>query len=372
MKKNNKTREIIPLLIPGGIMVGTLFGTIGTLAIIHKDPEEVNENTNTQELSEKDSNALTINGISAKEVATNSYNSYPDFYNSITSSDNVTEEIETMINVINGNVEGLTMDEIDRSFALAEQIMYSDNLAQAIDNANAKKNEDIPNPTNEVTVLTSPKISDFVNGDTNVISNIQKYEALREKVSNELSSTGTYSESIAEEIRKAVIDMEVSEYNKGDSTMDNEVSNIGLQYANSLANLYLCTLCTKVSPDMNYLNTGIKYSDGTDYIIQISSTPEEQEENLQVNLYGESASDTAKDAYARNMAKLVPTKYLNTKCSLEIQLQQKAGHLLSEQKTNLNNKKLALLQELERRNLEKTVQNELASNDILKSLSLTF
>ena len=72
------------------------------------------------------------------------------------------------------------------------------------------------------------------------------------------------------------------------------------------------------------------------------------------------------------MAKLVTTKYLNTKCSLEIQLQQKAGHLLSEQKTNLNNKKLALLQELERRNLEKTVQNEFASNDILKSLSLTF
>ena len=369
-------RNFKPVLITAGLLAGVgLSALTGSLVAMNQNKKSEKENNITEEqisTTEENSNALTINGISAKEVATNSYNSYPDFYNSITSSDNVIEEIETMINVINGNVEGLTMDEIDRSFALAEQIMYSDNLAQAIDNANAKKNEDIPNPTNEVTVLTSPKISEFVNSDTNIVSNIQKYEALREQVSNELSSTGTYSESTAEEIRKAVIDMEVSEYNKGDSTMDNEVSNIGLQYANSLANLYLCTLCTKVSPDMNYLNTGIKYSDGTDYIIQISSTPEEQEENLQVNLYGESASDTAKDAYARNMAKLVTTKYLNTKCSLEIQLQQKAGHLLSEQKTNLNNKKLALLQELERRNLEKTVQNEFASNDILKSLSLTF
>lgn len=373
-----ENRKFKPIIITTGLLAGIGLSTLtGSLVAMNQNKKDKEENKNTEVTSieattEESSNILTINGMSAKEVATSSYNNYSNFYDSITSSENVVEEIETMINVINGNVEGLTTDQIDRSFDLAEQIMYSDNLAQAIDNANAKKNEDIPNPTNEVTVLTSPKISDFVNSDTNIISNIQKYEELRDKVSNELLSSETYSDATAEEIRKAVIDMEVAEYNKGNSTMDNEQSNIGLQYANSLANLYLCTLCTKVSPDMNYLNTGIKYSDGSDYIIQISSTPEEQEENLQVNLYAENASDEAKDAYARNMAKLVSTKYLSTKCSLEIQLQEKAGNLISELKTRLNEQKLALLEEKNRRSLENSVTKELSSNEMFKSLSLTF
>lgn len=367
-------RKFKPIIITAGLLAGVGLSTLtGSLVALNQNKKEERERQNTETISteqikEINSNIFTINGMTTEQLASNSYNNYSDFYNSISSSENILEDINNMINVLNGNVEGLTSDQLSRSYTLAEQIMYSDNLIQAIDNVNAKNNPDIPNPNGEVTVLSSPRLSDFIESDTNIYSNMQKYEILRDKVANEIKQTGTYSNETAEEIRKAVIDMEVSEYNKGNSTMDNEVSNIGLQYANSLSNLYLCTLCTKVSPNINYLNTGIKYSDGSDYIIQISSTPEEQEENLQVNLYAENASDEAKEAYARNMAKLVSTKYLSTKCSLEIQLKEKAGIIISEQKSKLEEQKITLLEERNKRKLEK----ELSTNEKLKNLILTF
>lgn len=360
-KKFNK------ILIPTGIVLtSTLIGSLAGIYQKQKNDssEDINLDVSTNVI---DLDQIIINGMTTRELAEKSYNEYSEFYNSISSDPYIINEIDTMINVINGNVDGLSREEIIDSLEMVNQILYSDNLSQNIDNVNTSKSSDEYLYTPEsCTIISSPKMSDFIPRESNIYSNVTEYEKLVSKMSEELRLTGTYSDELANEIRKSTIDMEVSNYNKDIDQMTGELSNEGLGYLQSAVNTARCSLCTKVTPYEHYLDTG------NNFVIQISLTDEESDQNQQVITLGNAASDEAKELYTKNQGKLISTKYIDSMCNFEESLLQKAGYDINYSSKILNEQKLVLLKLKREELLAKKIEEEVSKNKILENINVTF
>lgn len=297
------------------------------------------------------------------QISVKSYEEYNKFYTSIGVNQ---YDVIRMVNIINGNVKGYSEDEIYNSLALIQYILLSDNNIQLLDNCNAIKMQLEP-LDDEMEIIYSPKISDLILDKEN-IENIIAYENLRDKLIDEIISTGTYSNEIACEITKATVEQEVNEYNSYKGNMDLSIINEGLEYVQTATKLSLCNLTQMVNPNSSF----IKGENNDKY--QLSPRTDVNEYGyIEADLFAviyqlerdgkEIPSDMIKNR-ADIESRLISTKYMNGLCTLEDQLLTKAGY----KKTSMLD-----LQKQKKELLElKKLENIFAQNEMFEGYNLTF
>lgn len=331
-------RKILPII---GVTCLVTVGALSGIAV-YKKQNTVNENIedeNTQETVDdvENINILLVNGKTTTQLAEESYNTYKDFYDNVITGRNITiKEIDTMINVLNDNVEGYSQDEIKDSLRLIQEIYLSGNLVQSIDNVNAQNNPDVPYIPDSCPTYMAPKVSDFIS-PSNVNDNIIKYEQIRDELTNEIILTGTYSEDMANRIRNAILDMEIDEYNKDIDGITTEISSEGLRYAAIAANYSLAKLGPLVTPNASYL-----YREG-EISIQIALTPEQNDLESAILMSSNNLSDDIILQNAKNKEQLITTKYIRSLCNIEVLILQNAGYSTDDLISSLNEEKETLL-----------------------------
>ncbi len=310
-------------------ITGTLIGIslaagLGTITAIKDNKSNITETEEVNELDvvQTNKNIIIVNGMTTLQVAEKSYNEYKEFYDSIGVS---IEDIDTLINVVNDNTDGYTLEQLEDSLAIVRNIELSDNVIQSIDNINASKISELPYEGELCTCIPSPKISDFVN-ISNIDDTITNYESLRDELITEIRQSGTYSEEIAQKIRQATIDMEISQYNKDTSDMNSECPSEGLNYIVASSKYNLAQLCQLVTPNNNYIiaDNGIE--------LKLSLSGSELENASIVEMLGDSAPSDVLSKYALDRESLIITKYDESMCSIAVEIYQNAGYYL--QSTN--------------------------------------
>lgn len=313
------------------------------------------ENQEKEEIiSEDNTLQLTATTNEIKELAQKSYTEYKAFYD----YSNVTEEeVEVMVDIINGNVEGYTKDQINDSLALVQYALLSDNTLQLIDNCNAVK-MNFP-VDEEFTVIPSPKVSElFIDKDG--LENVTSFEELREELVNEVISTGNYSDSMQEKINSALVSQEVNEYDSYNGNMDSSLNGEGKEYVITATKLSLTNLTIAVNPTSSFVK-----GETDEYQIAPRSDVNEQgyiESDILAQIYTlEAAGTEIPEDLALKRAdiemRLVGTKYINGLCTLNDQI-LKAAKIETSLKDLYNQKKEIL--------------EALKENEMLKGVNLTF
>lgn len=297
-----------------------------------------------------------------QELANMSYQKYEEFY---TNASVTMEDVRVMIDVINGDVEGYTKDQINDSLALVENALLSDNTMQALDNINAIKMGFEP-MDKEMRIIKSPKISEMLL-DQDSIDNVVSFENLRDELINEIIETSTYSEETKEKITKAAIDQETMEYDTYTGDMDSSLNNEGTEFAITATKLSLCNLVQMVNPSSSF----IKDENGNEYQISPRSDVNEQgyiesdilNQIYQIEMQGSEIPEDLILKRADIESRLISTKYLNGKCTLQDQLLTKSGYTDTSM-LDLQKQKKALL--------EQKLENILNENEMFDGYKLTF
>lgn len=298
-----------------------------------------------------------------EEIVEKTYNEYKKFYDyaSVTK-----EEVKVMVDVINGDVEGYSEDQIKDSLALVRYALLSDNTSQLLDNSNAvKMGESIEE---EFEVILSPKVSELLLDQEN-IDNIIAYENLRDELINEHIQTGTYSEEMAKKIIKATIEQEVNEYDSYKGNMDSSLNNEGTEYALTATKLSLCKLAQMVNPTSSF----IKDEEGNEYQLNERSDVNEQgyiETDVlnQIHKIEVKGGEVPEDLIIKRAeidSKVIYVKYYNGLCTLEDQLLTKAGYTKTSSMIDLQKQKKELLE-------LKKLENVLAKNEMFEGYNLAF
>lgn len=270
-----------------------------------------------------------------KELARKSYIEYKKFYDAIGKNQ---EDVNIMAEIINGNFEGYTSEEIDDALELIQMISFPDNFSQILNDCNAIKlgnelgDSDYFNPeTDEYYVLPYPKLSEFIeNQEAPGITIVENYEKLVEECIDELKKTGTYSDAMAKKVTEALVNQEEEEYASYTGQMDSSLNNEGITYVITATKLNLSNFTQMV----NYNTSFAEGKNGKKY--QLSARSDVNEEG-----YVESDKLLERDEYDNNEqempsdlasivayieSKLVPTKYKDGLCNLTNQIKKKAGN----------------------------------------------
>lgn len=207
--------------------------------------EELNETT---EIENNDEEYVKNKKL---EMAETSYKKYKKYYENQSISK---EQLSIMVDVRNEYYQGYSQDQIDDALASIKHIYLSDNVVTVLDNCNTRKYVDYSplNPDEIVDVLTvlpNPLISEISLTEED-LAIIILYEQLRDELIEEVTSTGTYSDSIVQKINDALIEQEKKGY-------------ISESYAGIVAQWQLCNLCQAVNP----MTSIITDSDGIEYKI---------------------------------------------------------------------------------------------------------
>lgn len=287
-----------------------------------------------------------------QEIVESTYGQYKEFYDQSKASK---EDVKVMVDVINGDVEGYTKDQINDSLALAQYALLSDNTFQLLDNVNAVKNGFVID--SEMKVVYSPKVSDLIINSDN-LDQIIKFEDLRDELVDEIVKTSTYSKKMANKITKATIDQEKGEYDNYEGDMDSSLNNEGIEYVIATAKYSLCNMAQMVNPNSSFI------SDKNDKY-QLSPRSDVNSEGYiesdimaQINQLERSGTQIPTDLLLKKADienRLVGTKYFNDMCTLTDQLLTKAGidkqismiDLQKQKKELLMKKKSMLLEDSE-------------------------
>ena len=365
MKKIVK-KIFLPTML-GATLLSSLTGCGKENKEVKTDVEITTEVTTEPYVSEDTKLAITdeeyANMMSKEEIVEKTYTEYKKFYDysSVTK-----DEVKVMVDVINGDVEGYSEDQIKDSLALVQYALLSDNTYQLLDNSNAMKMGFEPF-VEEMEIIPSPKVSELLLDQEN-IETIVKFETLRDELINEHIQTGTYSEEMANKIIKATIEQEVNEYDSYKGNMDSSLNNEETEYAITAAKLYLCNLAQMVNPTSSF----IKSEDGMEYQLTARSDVNEQgyieadvlNQIYQIESQGSEVPSDLVIKRAEIDSKLITTKYLNGTCTLEDQLLIKAGYKTTSM-LDLQKQKKELLE-------LKKLENILAQNEMFEGYNLTF
>lgn len=300
-----------------------------------------------------------------KNITQSTYEKYEDYYNSISVSE---EDISIMVDVINGDVTSYSKDEIEKANDLAMQILFPEKMQNAINDCNAKKEVSFSSTNANI-----PKVSDMLVLNDEFKNNLIAYENLRDEVAQELANTGTYSDSIVQEINTAVIDQETRKFDEYVDYLESSVNNEGHMSILIAADLQQCNLCKSVNPNISFIK-GIN----DDYEYQIAPSKDENEygfiEKKVVDEYneqknaGKEISDDTLENYAITKSKLISTKYEEQYNEWTNYLLIKAGYTDTSM-LELQKQKKSLL---EQKKFYMELENELAMNSNLKDYNLTF
>ncbi len=113
-------------------------------------------------------------------LATSSYNKYKEFYDAIGVKE---ENVEKLVRIINDDLDGITEDDIYDAVALIEEVNYSENMSDLIQNYNFNNNvENYP-------IYDQPRTSDFISDENIELKRlIVQFENQRDELYNAYAS----------------------------------------------------------------------------------------------------------------------------------------------------------------------------------------
>lgn len=157
---------------------------------------------------------LESNREQYKEVALNSYETYQEFYDDI----NVTpSDIEKLVKILDEDFEGITPDDIRSSYALIDQMIFSNNMHYQIDKHIFQKNEDT------IKIYDQPRVSELVSNDNETIKEfLIRTENLRDEVYSANATGSKEDRKNAMENAAKLVDAEAISYRKGNAVIDDD------------------------------------------------------------------------------------------------------------------------------------------------------
>ena len=248
---------------------------------------------------------LESNREQYKEVALNSYETYQEFYDDI----NVTpSDIEKLVKILDEDFEGITPDDIRSSYALIDQMIFSNNMHYQIDKHIFKKDEDT------LKIYDQPRVSELVSNDNETIKEfLIRTENLRDEVYSANATGSKEDRKNAMEDAAKLVDAEAISYRKGNAIIDDD-------YLSSSKKLLVSNYEKNIIAILNAVSVNqpeMESSEGfTIYLISNVSVSVDKDGN---KVYDYTGTDDVAFADGKELRKLLAQseqgKYIETECS---------------------------------------------------------
>lgn len=262
--------------------------------------EQLEETTISPEEAQLESNREQY-----KEVAQNSYETYQEFYDDI----NVTpSDIEKLVKILDEDFEGITPDDIRSSYALIDQMIFSNNMHYQIDKHIFKKNEDT------LKIYDQPRVSELVSNDNETIKEfLIRTENLRDEIYNANATGSEEDRKNAMKDAARLVDAEAISYRKGNAIIDDD-------YLSSSKKLLVSNYEKNIIAMLNAVSANqpeMESSEGfTIYLISNVSVSVDENGN---KVYDYTGTDDVAFADDKELRKLLAQseqgKYIETECS---------------------------------------------------------
>lgn len=262
--------------------------------------EQLEETTISPEEAQLESNREQY-----KEVALNSYETYQEFYDDI----NVTpSDIEKLVKILDEDFEGITPDDIRSSYALIDQMIFSNNMHYQIDKHIFKKDEDT------LKIYDQPRVSELVSNDNETIKEfLIRTENLRDEVYSANATGSKEDRKNAMEDAAKLVDAEAISYRKGNAIIDDD-------YLSSSKKLLVSNYEKNIIAILNAVSANqpeMESSEGfTIYLISNVSVSVDKDGN---KVYDYTGTDDVAFANGKELRKLLAQseqgKYIETECS---------------------------------------------------------
>ena len=267
------------------------------------------EATNLEQLEETtispEEAQLESNREQYKEVALNSYETYQEFYDDI----NVTpSDIEKLVKILDEDFEGITPDDIRSSYALIDQMIFSNNMHYQIDKHIFKKDEDT------LKIYDQPRVSELVSNDNETIKEfLIRTENLRDEVYSANATGSKEDRKNAMEDAAKLVDAEAISYRKGNAIIDDD-------YLSSSKKLLVSNYEKNIIAILNAVSANqpeMESSEGfTIYLISNVSVSVDKDGN---KVYDYTGTDDVAFADGKELRKLLAQseqgKYIEIECS---------------------------------------------------------
>lgn len=303
---------------------------------------------------------LESNREQYREVALNSYETYQNFYDDI----NVTpEDIEKLVKILDEDFDGITTDDIRSSYALIDQMIFSNNMRYQIDKHVFKKDEDT------LKIYDQPRVSELVSNDNETIKEfLIRTENLRDEVYSAYATGSKEDRKNAMEDAARLVDAEAISYRKGNAIIDDD-------YLSSSKKLLVSNYEKNIIAILNAVSANqpeMESSEGfTIYLISNVSVSVDKDGN---KVYDYTGTDDVAFSDGKELRKLLAQseqgKYIETECSevaLLIKKVQEKNINQTSEATNKSELKSELLKKRKILSIIDTVMNN--QNEESKSYS---
>lgn len=248
---------------------------------------------------------LESNREQYREVALNSYETYQEFYDDI----NVTpEDIEKLVKILDEDFEGITPDDIRSSYALIDQMIFSNNMHYQIDKHIFKKDEDT------LKIYDQPRVSELVSNDNETIKEfLIKTENLRDEVYSAYATGSKEDRKNAMEDAARLVDSEAISYRKGNAIIDDDYLSASKKLLVSNYEKNIIAILNAVSANQPEMESSEGF---TIYLISNVSVSVDKDGN---KVYDYTGTDDVAFADGKELRKLLAQseqgKYIETECS---------------------------------------------------------
>lgn len=248
---------------------------------------------------------LESNREQYKEVALNSYETYQEFYDDI----NVTpSDIEKLVKILDEDFEGITPDDIRSSYALIDQMIFSNNMHYQIDKHIFKKDEDT------LKIYDQPRVSELVSNDNETIKEfLIRTENLRDEVYSAYATGSKEDRKNAMEDAAKLVDAEAISYRKGNAIIDDDYLSSSKKLLVSNYEKNIIAILNSVSANQPEMESSEGF---TIYLISNVSVRVDKDGN---KVYDYTGTDDVAFADGKELRKLLAQseqgKYIETECS---------------------------------------------------------
>ena len=262
--------------------------------------EQLEETTISPEEAQLESNREQY-----KEVALNSYETYQEFYDDI----NVTpSDIEKLVKILDEDFEGITPDDIRSSYALIDQMIFSNNMHYQIDKHIFKKDEDT------LKIYDQPRVSELVSNDNETIKEfLIRTENLRDEVYSANATGSKEDRKNAMEDAAKLVDAEAISYRKGNAIIDDDYLSSSKKLLVSNYEKNIIAILNAVSANQPEMEPSGGF---TIYLISNVSVSVDKDGN---KVYDYTGTDDVAFADGKELRKLLAQseqgKYIETECS---------------------------------------------------------
>ena len=244
---------------------------------------------------------LESNREQYKEVALNSYETYQEFYDDI----NVTpSDIEKLVKILDEDFEGITPDDIRSSYALIDQMIFSNNMHYHI----FKKDEDT------LKIYDQPRVSELVSNDNETIKEfLIRTENLRDEVYSAYATGSKEDRKNAMEDAAKLVDAEAISYRKGNAIIDDDYLSSSKKLLVSNYEKNIIAILNSVSANQPEMESSEGF---TIYLISNVAVSVDKDGN---KVYDYTGTDDVAFADGKELRKLLAQseqgKYIETECS---------------------------------------------------------